>query len=111
MIATIGYIAPVYFQLLVLLSPSHGLKFADIPTGLAVIGRVPHLGWAQVFLFAGCLEGKGGFDQCKTGTPGDYGRMASTSRDPAERVHKLAAELATSRLEKMAIIGTIAGKD
>jgi len=105
MIATMGYIAPEYFKWPGFLSPSQGLKFADIPTGLAAIGKVPLLGWAQVFLFAGFVEGKGGFDQYKTGTPGDYGWKVLSSRDSAEKENKLAAEIANGRLAMMAIIG------
>jgi hypothetical protein len=32
------------------LSPSAGLKFADVPNGVAALGAVPLLGWLQVTL-------------------------------------------------------------
>ena len=87
------------------LSPSAGLKFADIPNGLAAISKVPTAGWAQIAAYFGFVEFSGGFDDYKTGTPGDYGFKVLTSSDPAEKTKKLSAELANGRLAMMAIIG------
>ena len=87
------------------LSPSAGLKFADIPNGLAAISKVPVAGWAQIAAYFGFVEFSGGFDDYKTGTPGDYGFKVLTSSDPAEKTKKLSAELANGRLAMMAIIG------
>ena len=87
------------------LSPSAGLKFADIPNGLAAISKVPMAGWAQIAAYFGFVEFSGGFDDYKTGTPGDYGFKVLTSSDPAEKTKKLSAELANGRLAMMAIIG------
>ena len=87
------------------LSPSAGLKFADIPNGLAAISKVPMAGWAQIAAYFGFVEFSGGFDDYKTGTPGDYGFKVLTASDPAEKTKKLSAELANGRLAMMAIIG------
>ena len=87
------------------LSPSAGLKFADIPNGLAAVSKVPVAGWAQIAAYFGFVEFSGGFDDYKSGTPGDYGFKVLTSSDPAERTKKLSAELANGRLAMMAIIG------
>ena len=87
------------------LSPSAGLKFADIPNGLAAVAKVPVAGWAQIAAYFGFVEFSGGFDDYKTGTPGDYGFKVLTSSDPAEKTKKLSAELANGRLAMMAIIG------
>ena len=87
------------------LSPSAGLKFADIPNGLAAVSKVPVAGWAQIAAYFGFVEFSGGFDDYKTGTPGDYGFKVLTSSDPAEKTKKLSAELANGRLAMMAIIG------
>ena len=38
------------------LSPSQDLKFADVPSGLAAISKVPLEGWLQVLLVAGLIE-------------------------------------------------------
>ena len=87
------------------LSPSAGLKFADIPNGLAAVSKVPVAGWAQIAAYFGFVEFSGGFDDYKSGTPGDYGFKVLTSADPAEKTKKLSAELANGRLAMMAIIG------
>merc|ERR1712060_998134 len=106
MLATMGYITPeVTGKFPGYLSPSSGLKFADIPNGLAAISKVPALGWAQIVAYAGFCELSAGSDDWKTGTPGDYGFKVLTSDDPAEKTKKLAAEIANGRLAMMAIIG------
>merc|ERR1711977_274031 len=106
MLATIGYITPeITGKLPGYLSPSAGLKFADIPNGLAAVSKVPTLGWAQIAAYFGFCEFSGGFEDYKTGTPGDYGFKVLTSADPAEKTKKLAAEIANGRLAMVAIIG------
>ncbi|OLP79892.1 Fucoxanthin-chlorophyll a-c binding protein A, chloroplastic [Symbiodinium microadriaticum] len=102
----ICYITPeVTGKLPGFLSPSAGLKFADIPNGLAAVSKVPVAGWAQIAVYFGFVEFSGGFDDYKSGTPGDYGFKVLTSSDPAEKTKKLSAELANGRLAMMAIIG------
>merc|ERR1712186_187351 len=106
MLATMGYITPeITGKFPGYLSNSAGLKFADVPTGLAAIAKVPALGWAQVVAYCGFCELSAGSDDWKTGTPGDYGFKVLTSEDPAEKEKKLAAEVANGRLAMMAIIG------
>merc|ERR1712241_1194452 len=82
-----------------------GLKFEDIPNGLGAISKVPSAGWLQIVAYFGFCEFSGGFDDYKTGTPGDYGFKVLTSSDPAEKTKKLSAEIANGRLAMMAIIG------
>merc|ERR1712224_614381 len=106
MLATMGYITPeIIGKLPGYLSPSAGLKFADIPNGLGAISKVPTLGWAQIAAYFGFCEFSGGFEDYKTGTPGDYGFKVLTSSDPAEKTKKLSAEIANGRLAMVAIIG------
>merc|ERR1711939_1174096 len=106
MLATMGYITPeITGKLPGYLSPSAGLKFEDIPNGLAAISKVPTVGWAQIAAYFGFCEFSGGFEDYKTGTPGDYGFKVLTSSDPAEKTKKLAAEIANGRLAMVAIIG------
>eukprot|EP00434_Breviolum_minutum_P042849 symbB.v1.2.038157.t2/scaffold5850.1/size23116/1 len=89
MMATMGYITPeVVGKLPGFLSPSAGLKFADIPNGLAAVSKVPVAGWAQIAAYFGFVEFSGGFDDYKTGTPGDYGFKVLTSSDPEEKTKK-----------------------
>merc|ERR1712139_602383 len=95
MLATMGYITPeITGKLPGYLSPSAGLKFADIPNGLGAISKVPAAGWAQIAAWGAYCEFSGGFEDYKTGTPGDYGFKVLTSADPAEKTKKLAAEIA-----------------
>ena len=68
--------------------------FADIPNSLAAISKVPALGWAQIVAYSGFIEFSGGFEDYKSGTPGDYGWKVITSGDQTERTKKLAAEIA-----------------
>merc|ERR1711953_1098109 len=87
------------------LSPSAGLKFADIPNGLAAISKVPAAGWFQILAYGGYCEVSGGWDEYEKGTPGDYGFKVLTSDDPEVLKKKLNAEIANGRLAMMAIIG------
>merc|ERR1719330_965734 len=106
MLATLGYMTPeITGKFSGYLSPSQELKFEDIPNGLAAISKVPGAGWAQIVAYFGYCEFSGGFDDYKTGTPGDYGWKALTSSDPEEKTKKLSAEIANGRLAMVAIIG------
>eukprot|EP00438_Fugacium_kawagutii_P010402 Skav220402 [mRNA] locus=scaffold639:385553:388844:- [translate_table: standard] len=105
MMATMGALYTFQYLLPGFLSPSAGLKFADIPNGLAAVSKVPVAGWAQIAAYFGFVEFSGGFDDYKTGTPGDYGFKVLTFSDPAEKTKKLSAEIANGRLAMMAIIG------
>merc|ERR1712127_640395 len=104
MAATIGYIVPEYYKFSGFLSPSKGLKFADVPNGLAAISKVPTLGWIQIVTFAGFIEGKDGLTW-ENATRGDLGWKVITSDDPAQKTKKLNSEIANGRLAMMAIIG------
>ena len=87
------------------LSPSAGLKFADVPNGLAAISKVPAAGWGQILAYMAFCEVSQ--DQ-SPGTPaaaGDFGFKVLTASDPEEKTKKLSAELANGRLAMMAIIG------
>eukprot|EP00913_Durusdinium_trenchii_P014569 g13668.t1 len=98
MYATMGYITPEYFKWPGYLSPSMGIKFEDVPNGLAAIGKVPGNGWAQIVAFAGYYEL---FVYKYSGTPGDYGWKAISSADAETKKRKLSAELANGRLAMM----------
>merc|ERR1711959_312219 len=61
MYATIGYMVPEYFKFPGYLSPSAGLKFADVPNGLGALSKLPVLGGAQIIAFCGIIETTGFF--------------------------------------------------
>ncbi|CAE7946323.1 FCPF [Symbiodinium sp. KB8] len=83
-----------------------GLKFADVPNGLAAISKVPAGGWTQILLYMGwCEVSRGAGSDIASGRPGDFGWYVLTSADPEEKKKKLNAELANGRLAMMAIIG------
>merc|ERR1712051_97353 len=105
MAACIGYIVPEYFKWPGEISPSMGLKFADIPNGLAALSQVPALGWVQIVFFAGICEGTFGVGEYKTGNPGEFGWKLLATEDPDTKTWKLRAEIANGRLAMVAIIG------
>eukprot|EP00435_Cladocopium_sp_Y103_P029682 s1157_g7.t1 len=107
MLATMGYITPeIAGKFPGYLSPSAGLKFADVPNGLAAISKVPAGGWTQILLYMGwCEVSRGPGSDIASGRPGDFGWYVLTSADPEQKKKKLSAELANGRLAMMAIIG------
>merc|ERR1719352_119441 len=109
MLATMGYITPeITGKFPGYLSPGNGLKFADVPNGLAAIGKVPYEGWFQILFYAGFCEFKAGLDKEWTeGTPGEVGWKPPllAGRGPEARQKSLAAEIANGRLAMVAIIG------
>jgi len=135
MIACIGYIVPEYFKWPGYISPSDGIKFADIPHGLDAITRVPAVGWFQIVLFGLAMELFAAY-QDPTKLPGklssrlvialteirnksiagginnsgyEFGPFgipnAPSIKDPEVRKQKLNAEIANGRLAMVAIMG------
>ena len=91
------------------LSPSAGLKFEDVPNGLAAISKVPAAGWAQILAYMAFCETSQDQSPGTAAAAGDFGFKVLTSSDPAEKTKKLAAELANGRLAMMAI--SLVGRD
>lgn len=54
MLGIIGYIVPEVYRWPGEIAP--GLKFADIPNGVAAINSIPALGWVQIFFAVGALD-------------------------------------------------------
>merc|ERR1711988_1561570 len=105
MLATMGYITPeITGKIPGYLSPSAGLKFEDVPNGLAALSKVPLSDWLQIVLFAGYWE-FGTYNSMAP--PGDLGWKAITSSDPEVLKRKLNAEMANGRLAMMAIMGML----
>merc|ERR1719204_25700 len=106
MLATMGYITPeLTGKLPGFLSPSAGLKFADVPNGLAAISKVPAAGWAQIVAYCAFCELSQDQSAGSPAAAGDFGWKLLTSSDQAELTKKLAAEVANGRLAMVAIIG------
>jgi hypothetical protein len=53
-LAVIGYVTAEIFRWPGEIAP--GLKFADIPNGVAAIEAIPPLGWAQMFFLIGAVD-------------------------------------------------------
>jgi len=124
MIACIGYIVPEYYRWPGYLSPSEGIKFTDVPNGLAALSKVPLLGWAQIVIFCGMCEASGlnngnrasigwNKDASMSGEPGNYGLgflgcgLFGSIQDPELRDRKLNAEIANGRLAMIAIMAML----
>jgi len=130
MLACIGYIVPEYFKFPGYLAPSLGLKFADVPNGLAALTKVPAIGWQQIVFFGLAMElfaayqnpnlppGKlssrlvVGLTEIKDWpnnyTFGPYGiPNAPSIADPEVRKKKLNAEIANGRLAMTAIMAML----
>ena len=106
MLATMGYITPeLTGKFPGFLSPSAGLKFADVPNGLAAISKVPAGGWAQIAAYMAFCEVSQDQSPGTAAFAGDFGWKLITSDDPEVKKTKLNAELANGRLAMMAIIG------
>jgi len=98
-----GYITPEIVKFPGFLSPGAGLKFEDIPNGLAAISKVPAAGWGQILLYmAFCEVNPGAGSDVEKGAPGDFGWLTQFYSDTRRN-----AELANGRLAMMAIVGMI----
>jgi hypothetical protein len=78
-----GYITPEATGMLPgYLSPTAGLKFADIPSGLGAISKVPAAGWAQIVAYGAVCELPQAQSPGSAATAGDFGFKVRTSADP-----------------------------
>lgn len=90
-------------------APQIGLKFADVPNGIAALGSIPLLGWVQIIALIGWLElfilkQEPG---AEPGTFGlgyftEFGRVGRLTGD--KRAEKLTKELQNGRLAMLAIM-------
>jgi hypothetical protein len=83
MLAAMGYITPeITGKLPGYLSPSAGLKFADVPNGLAAISKVPAAGWGQILAYMAFCETSQDQSPGTAASKGDFGFKVLTSSDP-----------------------------
>ena len=112
MLATVGYLYnDLQLNFPGTLSPSIGLKFTDVPTGLAAThgfpNSVPIAGWVQIIGFIGVLETTT-FKQDPAKEAGNVGGdLFRRYKDPVERETKLVSELKNGRLAMMGIMGML----
>merc|ERR1719261_2052732 len=98
------------------ISHSPDLKFSDIPDGVAAIGAVPGVGWAQILWFCGLLElgmfsvktqrAPGAFNFYRPGGPELGGYPGVTDEN---RAQKLTIELQNGRLAMLGVFGLLCG--
>jgi Chlorophyll A-B binding protein len=53
-LCVVGYVVPEFYRFPGEIAP--GLKFADIPNGIAAINAVPALGWFQILFLVGAVD-------------------------------------------------------
>ena len=84
MLGTMGYINPdITRKLLGFLSPSAGLKFGDIPNGLAAISKVPAGGGGQILAYGGFCELSQDQSAGNKAAADDFGFNVLASSDPS----------------------------
>mmetsp|Transcript_22046 Transcript_22046/g.37197 ORF Transcript_22046/g.37197 Transcript_22046/m.37197 type:complete len:205 (+) Transcript_22046:77-691(+) len=109
MAAVTGYIIQEIGRWPGYISPGDNLKFADVPNGVAAIGAIPFLGWAQIILFVGWLEttvfkqeDDADVGDFGTGYFTEYGRVGALEGEV--KAEKLTKELQNGRLAMLAIM-------
>eukprot|EP01038_Epipyxis_sp_PR26KG_P006032 gene6032-8306_t len=91
------------------ISPTDGLKFADVPNGVAALGAIPLLGWAQLVALIGFFE-LVVWKQEPGAEPGTFGTGYYTTGGKIGRlegdvkVEKLTKELQNGRLAMLGIM-------
>jgi hypothetical protein len=99
------------------LSNSEGIKFSDVPNGVAAITAVPALGWAQILWFVGLIE-LGPFSLDTMKNPGQFDFFKPGKEDNPDgypgltdenRAAKLTIELQNGRLAMLGVLGILMG--
>jgi hypothetical protein len=67
MLAVVGYVVAESFRFPGEIAP--GLKFADVPNGVAALQAIPALGWAQMFFLIGAVDYYGFLGDFEIGKP------------------------------------------
>jgi hypothetical protein len=93
MLGVLGYIAPETYRFPGEIAP--GLKFADVPNGVAAINAIPALGWAQIFFLIGAVDYYGFLGDFSIGKP---------ELSPEELEKRQLNELQNGRLAMLAFL-------
>jgi hypothetical protein len=94
-LAVIGYIVPEVYRWPGEIAP--GIKFADIPHGVAAINAIPTLGWLQIVFLIGAVDFTGFLGDFDSGKP-KLSEKDSIIRQTQELQHGRLAMLATLEL-------------
>jgi len=92
MLAVVGYVVPEFYRFPGEIAP--GLKFADVPNGVAAINAIPALGWLQIFFLIGAVDYYG-FLKYEVGIP---------DLAPEVAAKRTTQELQNGRLAMLAIL-------
>ena len=93
MLAVVGYVVAEVYRFPGEIAP--GLKFADVPNGVAALQSIPSLGWAQMFFFIGAVDYYGFLGNFEIGKP---------LFDPETFERRQLQELQHGRLAMLAIL-------
>jgi hypothetical protein len=96
MMAVLGYVAPETYRFPGDIAP--GLKFADVPNGIAAIETVPALGWLQIFFLIGAVDYYGFLGDFEIGKPNLEGSTL---------IRRQTMELSNGRLAMLAFLELI----
>ncbi|GAX15188.1 hypothetical protein FisN_12Lh111 [Fistulifera solaris] len=94
-LAVIGYVVPEFYRFPGEIAP--GLKFADVPNGVAALEAIPALGWAQIFFLVGAVDYYGFLGNFEVGKP-ELAPAELKKRQTQELQHGRLAMLATLEL-------------
>jgi|Transcript_19483 hypothetical protein len=94
MLAVLGYVAPEIWRWPGEIAP--GLKFADVPNGVAALQAIPSLGWAQIFFLIGAVDYWGAFGNF------EIGKVPGLQPEYLER--RQLSELTHGRLAMLAVL-------
>eukprot|EP00903_Cladosiphon_okamuranus_P018090 g16648.t1 len=112
MIAVLGHITQQNVRFPGMLSTSENIAFADMPNGLAAIGKIPPAGLLQIALFIFVLE-VGYMKNSEGSFPGDFTNginpfsKAWEKMSPEQQAKKRAIELNNGRAAQMGIWGLV----
>jgi hypothetical protein len=92
-LAVVGYVVQEVYRFPGEIAP--GLKFADVPNGVAAINAIPALGWLQIFFLIGAVDYYGLLGDFDIGKP---------SLTPEELEKRQLNELQHGRLAQLAVL-------
>ncbi|GKY93002.1 hypothetical protein MPSEU_000268700 [Mayamaea pseudoterrestris] len=111
MAATLGMLVQENYRFAGDLSPSEGLKFEDVPNGLAALDVVPLAGWVQMAVVIGLHEVF--IKERPNKAPGNFGTGyfgVALDDQSAKQLRALNVEVANGRLAMLGILGMFASE-